>query len=199
MASEDSVACQDMCFYCFDVLHAQLSHRPPPPTPDFTNDPYPLFVTWKTDTGRGLHLRGCIGTFDGSGPLHSTLSSFAIKSAIHDHRFNPITLKELKTLQCGISLLTNFENGKDYLDWDIGTHGIEIEFLSSDGQRGRATYLPEVAVEQGWTKLEAIDSLLHKGGFRGVVTDDVRTSIQLRRYQSEKARATFSEWQAARS
>ncbi len=27
-----------------------------------------------------------------------------------------------------VSLLTNFENGEDYLDWTVGTHGIQITF-----------------------------------------------------------------------
>ena len=53
-----------------------------------------------------------------------------------------------------------------------------------------ATYLPEVALEQGWTKIEAIDSLLRKGGFVGKITEDVRRKIVLTRYQSSKHTVT---------
>lgn len=31
------VACREMCFFCFDVLHAYLYNLPPPPDPLFTN------------------------------------------------------------------------------------------------------------------------------------------------------------------
>lgn len=68
-----------------------------------------------------------------------------------------------------------------------------------NGRKTTATYLPEVMPEQGWTKVEAIDSLLRKGGFRARITDGVRSRIRLTRYQSEKARMTYSEWRELRS
>ena len=46
----------EMCYFCFDVLYCQLHNLPPPPAPAFTNDPFPLFVTWKI--GRDERLRG---------------------------------------------------------------------------------------------------------------------------------------------
>ncbi|CAG8837657.1 2245_t:CDS:2, partial [Gigaspora margarita] len=69
-------------------------------------------------------------------------------SAIHDRRFSPITARELSHLTCGVSLLTNFEDAEDYLDWEIGVHGIWIEFVDDYNRRRTATYLPEVAEEQ---------------------------------------------------
>jgi len=45
--------------------------------------------------------------------------------------------------------LLHFEEGKDYNDWEIGVHGIRIEFQNERGMRRTATYLPEVAEEQG--------------------------------------------------
>ena len=45
-----------MCYFCFDVLYCKLHNLPPPPAPAFTNDPFPLFVTWKI--GRDERLRG---------------------------------------------------------------------------------------------------------------------------------------------
>ena len=66
----------------------------------------------------------------------------------------------------------------------IGTHGIQIEF--QDGKLVRtATYLPEVAREQGWTKRQAIDSLMRKGGYKHKVTDEMRNNIKLTKYRSE--------------
>ena len=36
-----------------------------------------------------------------------------------DTRFSPISQSELKELHCGVSLLTNFENADNYLDWQV--------------------------------------------------------------------------------
>ena len=75
------------------------------------------------------------------------------------------------------------QDGADFADWDLGTHGIRIEFLSERGNKKTATFLPEVdflllrwdvnwlqvPLAQGWDKIQTIDSLLRKGGWRGQV------------------------------
>lgn len=43
----------------------------------------------------------------------------------------------------------------------------------------------------GWDHEQTIDSLLRKGGYKGPVTGEVRRSIKLTRYQSEKISVTF--------
>src|SRR6266498_1425361 len=103
-----------------------------------------------------------------------------------------------------VSLLTDFEQGESYLDWTIGVHGIQITFphpsyLSSPPSSGTpspfssaynlpritskqsfsATYLPDVIPEQGWDKIEAVDSAIHKAGWRGRITEDLRRSVKL--------------------
>src|SRR5580658_8272292 len=119
-----------------------------------------------------------------------------------------------------VSLLTDFEDGDSYLDWTIGVHGFYITFphpsllpasasnssapspLSSSSYLPRitskrsfsATYLPDVIPEQGWTKIEAIDSAIHKAGWTGQITDDIRRSVKLRRYQSRKCVVGWSEY-----
>ena len=40
-------------------------------------------------------------------------------SALKDNRFSPITKEEVPALHCAVSLLTNFEDGQDYLDWEV--------------------------------------------------------------------------------
>ncbi len=52
-----------------------------------------------------------------------------------------------------------------------------------------------MAGEQGWNHTEAIDSLLRKGGFKGPITDEVRRTIELTKYQSEKLTRSFNDWQ----
>lgn len=82
-------------------------------------------------------------------------------------------------------------------DWTVGTHGILIAF-NHGGQEYSATYLPEVAPEQGWSKEEAVASLIRKAGYRGGGLKDVVASIRLTRYQSSKAKLLYSEYKAAR-
>ncbi|GAB5586766.1 hypothetical protein Unana1_01666 [Umbelopsis nana] len=188
------VVSKQHCLYCFDVLAAHFEGREPIP-PEFDNDEYPLFVTWNLRKHGSYRLRGCIGNFDAL-PLHTGLKQYALTSALHDRRFNPISYKELTHLSCSVSLLTNFEKAKDYLDWDIGTHGVWIDFEDDSGRRRTATYLPEVIPEQNWDKIEAIDSLLRKGGFHGRITQSVRDSIRLKRYQSSKTEITYDQYAA---
>lgn len=46
----------------------------------------------------------------------------------------------------------------------------------------------------GWTKLEAIDSLIRKAGYNGPITDAVRKHIQLTRYQSSLFTMQYGEY-----
>ncbi|XP_068912684.1 AMMECR1-like protein isoform X1 [Tenebrio molitor] len=140
------VALPEMCFFCFDVLYCHLYNLAPPKTPTFSNDAYPLFVTWKI--GKDKRLRGCIGTFNAMN-LQSGLREYAVTSAFKDSRFSPVTREEFPKLSVSVSILRHFEDGDDYLDWEVGVHGIRIEFINEKGNKRTATYLPEVASEQG--------------------------------------------------
>ncbi|XP_075919977.1 AMMECR1-like protein [Petromyzon marinus] len=172
-SSSNMVASAEMCFYCFDVLYCQMHGYQAPRSPRFTNDAYPLFVTWKI--GRDKRLRGCIGTFSAMN-LHSGLREYTLTSALKDSRFPPVTREELPRLFCSVSLLTNFEDATDFLDWEVGVHGIRIEFVNEKGSKRTATYLPEVAEEQGWDQIQTVDSLLRKGGYKASISNDFRKS-----------------------
>jgi len=181
----------EMCFFCFDVLYCHLHELHPPEDPFFSNEMFPLFVTWKI--GKDERLRGCIGTFSEM-HLHSGLREYSITSAMKDSRFSPMTREEFPHLRVAVSILCQFEDGEDYLDWEVGVHGIRIEFYTERGSKKTATYLPEVATQQGWDKIQTIDSLLRKGGFKGQVTPEVRKSVRLVRYQSEKMTASYNDY-----
>uniref|UniRef100_A0A8D2K365 AMMECR nuclear protein 1 n=2 Tax=Theropithecus gelada TaxID=9565 RepID=A0A8D2K365_THEGE len=73
--SRKMVVSAEMCCFCFDVLYCHLYGYQQPRTPRFTNEPYPLFVTWKI--GRDKRLRGCIGTFSAMN-LHSGLREYTL-------------------------------------------------------------------------------------------------------------------------
>jgi len=47
---------------------------------------------------------------------------------------------------------------------------------------------------EGWDQIQTIDSLMRKGGYRGIITPEVRQSLKVTRYQSEKLTVTFSEY-----
>lgn len=184
---------KEMCFYCFDTLVSHLKSTTPPTPVNFEDDPYPLFITWKSDkTG---DLRGCIGTFKAIN-LHDGLREYTLESAMKDNRFPPISLDELNRLRVSVSLLIKFEEASDFFDWQLDLHGIQIEFHTERGVKRSATFLPEVAREAGWNKLQTIDALLRKGGYKGSITPEVRQSIKLTRYQSEKLTASYEEYES---
>lgn len=46
----------------------------------------------------------------------------------------------------------------------------------------------------GWDVTQTIDSLLRKGGFRGLVTPEIRKNIKLTRYRSEKVSVSYQDY-----
>jgi len=144
-------ATEDMCKLCFDVLIDKLlsqhglsqdpvnnlleSHLPP-------HTKCPLFVTWEMQQHHpsDYHLRGCIGTLSPR-TLRSSLGEYALTSALKDHRFNPISLQEVKYLRVAVSLLVNYEECANYKDWTVGLHGIIIKFHDGDSFRSGKYFL----------------------------------------------------------
>lgn len=154
----------------------------------------PLFVTWNIYKNGRHSLRGCIGTFEPQ-PLKTGLRDYASIAAFQDTRFSPIQSKDLPSLQVCVTLLTNFEAPvSDPLDWEIGLHGLRIKFLDNGRIRG-ATYLPDVAKEQGWTKEEAVISLMRKAGWDG---DERRwrnvEAFELIRYKGKKVSLDYDDY-----
>ena len=155
---------------------------------------HPLFVTWNTISPRtnDARLHGCIGTFSPL-PLSSGLRSYALTSAFDDTRFSPITLRELPSLSCAVTLLTDFEDAEDTEDWEVGLHGLRISF-EYKGRRLGATYLPDVAREQGWSREEAVVSLMRKAGWGGRREEWRGVRVKGVRYQGKKVSLGYEEW-----
>lgn len=165
---------------------------------------YPMFVTWNTLSRSGhKSLRGCIGTFEAL-PLEKGLESYALTSAFEDTRFSPIPEHLIPNLSCALTLLADFEECSGPLDWELSKHGIRISFTNRYRKYG-ATYLPDVATEQGWTMEETLESLMRKAGWEGSSRRSSRASTSTKpweevkdfkviRYTGLKASAKYSEW-----
>lgn len=177
---------KSLCIYAFDTLISIYNedHKFTFPK-QFKSQKYPLFVTWTT--GKSKDLRGCIGTF-ASGNLETQLPRFALVSALKDSRFDPISQKEIPSLNVEISLLINFHKAKNALDWEIGKHGIEIKY-----NKHTATFLPEVAKEQKWDKHTTLQHLLLKAGVYEKV-NDILDKIELTTYESITAEISYEEY-----
>ncbi|PNH06686.1 hypothetical protein TSOC_006903 [Tetrabaena socialis] len=184
---EPHIASREHAAFAFAVLHAHLAGTPPP-EPNFGDSLCALFVTWNTRSGSHWKLRGCIGSLEPR-QLHPALHDYALNSSLRDHRFSPIKLRELPSLQC---------KAAGWQDWDVGTHGIIIR-LGGPEQRGvrrTATFLGGVAPEQGWDRAQAVGGGVRKAGYAGPITAAGGEAICLERYQSTVAGGAYEEYAA---
>lgn len=113
--------------------------------------PSPAFVTVFV---KG-ELRGCIGTIGSGEPLYKVVQEKARDAAFHDSRFSPVTAGELKDLKIEISILENPQRMNSPEQLVLGRHGIMV--FSPSGRSG--LFLPEVSVEQKWTREEFLDAV----------------------------------------
>ncbi len=186
----DSPELKLLCVFVFDVLISKLTHKNMQTyfPPSLINEKFPVFVTWST--GKEQNLRGCIGTFYPD-DLEKNLQNYALTAAFEDSRFPPINEKEIPSLNCGISLLINFEDAKNCYDWEVGKHGIQIFF--EDHGKHSATFLPEVPIEHNMNKKTTLEHLIEKAGYYGKL-EDIDKKIKMRRYQSIKLFMTYDEY-----
>lgn len=113
------------------------------------------FVTLK----KGGELRGCIGTIPPVQPLFEAVAENAVNAALNDRRFSPVQASELEGMEVEVSVLSPLTPIDTLEKFELGKHGI---VLSKQGRR--AVFLPEVAVEQGWTREETLTQLALKAG-----------------------------------
>jgi len=94
-------------------------------------------------------LRGCIGRFVADEPLYATIQKMAVAAATQDYRFSVVEKDEMKEIELEISVLTPLKKIESIEEIEMGKHGIYIKRGFASG-----TFLPQVAVETGWTKEE---------------------------------------------
>jgi AMMECR1 domain-containing protein len=80
----------------------------------------------------------------------------------------------------------------------VGTHGIRILFVDARGRERSATFLPEVAAEQGWDRMQTLEALVRKSGCREAVTEELLAQVKLTRYKSSKSSLTWHEYDSRR-
>lgn len=88
----------------------------------------------------------------------------------------------------------NFEDIKDPLGWEVGKHGIEIEF-SKNNRDYAATFLPDVIEEENWDQVTALRYLVEKAGYRQGY-ENVKDLIKVRTYESQKEKMDYPEYLA---
>ena len=103
------------------------------------------FVTLHKDGA----LRGCIGRFMADEPLYAIIQKMAIAAATQDSRFPTVELDEMESIDIEISVLTPLKEIDSIDEIEMGRHGIYIKKGFASG-----TFLPQVALETGWTKEE---------------------------------------------
>lgn len=131
-----------------------------------------MFVTWEKKSFHDYDLRGCIGCLS---PLKlSNMENYAKQSAFNDPRFDPINESEISKLRCTVSLLHTYEKVNNVYDWEVGKHGITINF----GSYYSATFLPEVAEEQNWDQKKTVEALIRKAGYRKQITKYINLNLE---------------------
>lgn len=146
--------------------------------PSTLSEPGASFVTLKKST----QLRGCIGSLEAQRPLAEGVAHNAYAAAFLDHRFAPLSVKELPEIELHISVLSvpepiSFDNEDDLVAQIIpGVDGLILE----DGVH-RGTFLPSV-----WESLsDAASFLQHLKQKAGLPADYWSPSLKVFRYTSE--------------
>jgi AMMECR1 domain-containing protein len=81
----------------------------------------------------------------------------------------------------------------------VGTHGLIIDFQDPlSGAARSATYLPEIAERERWSRRAAIESLIRKAGYSGAIGDALLRSLRVTRYQSSPLTRRYEEFEEAR-
>ncbi len=136
--------------------------------PSFTREAG-AFVT----LNKNGELRGCIGNLVGNKPLYLTVRDMAVEAAVSDPRFTPVRSEELKDIEIEISVLSPMNKVDDPAKIRLGVDGVLVRRGFRSG-----VFLPQVAVETGWSKEEFLSNLCsHKAGLSPNAWKDKETEL----------------------
>jgi AmmeMemoRadiSam system protein A len=114
-----------------------------------------VFVTLRI----GEDLRGCIGYVEPLFPLAIATQEVAVKAAMEDPRFMPVTPLELDKIIIEISVLSPLSDLKNIEKIEIGKHGLVI-----DAGYRRGLLLPQVATEYHLDRKQFLKQTALKAG-----------------------------------
>jgi len=117
-------------------------------------------------------LRGCIGHMLPVRALIEDIKVLAKESAFHDPRFPALSLKELKSIDIEISVLSPLEISSPE-KVIVGKHGIIMKNGYNTG-----VLLPQVPVEQCWNIEEFLSNTCRKAGMQNDCWKDTNTQIE---------------------
>lgn len=103
-------------------------------------------------------LRGCIGKIETDAPLYKTVPTTTRDAALSDSRFNALTADEIPHITMHLSILSSPQK-ITYQHIVVGKDGVILQLDNKS-----ALFLPEVALEQKWTKEQMLDNLALKAG-----------------------------------
>ncbi len=107
----------------------------------------------------GGELRGCIGTLAPTGDLTRMISEYALRAALEDPRFPPLSKAELAGCRIEVSVLTAPERIDGPEQIEIGRDGLIVEM-----GRHRGLLLPQVATEWGFDAERFLAEVSRKAG-----------------------------------
>ncbi len=119
-------------------------------------------------------LRGCIGYMEPVLPLAEVVAEVAVKAALDDPRFPPLTREEFDRADLEISVLSQLRRVHAIEEVIVGTHGLMLEMGF-----GKGVLLPQVATEYGWNAEEFLEAVSRKSGLHKLAwkEPDARISV----------------------
>ena len=105
------------------------------------------------------NVRGCIGSVEAFEPLADNLRRNAENAAFADPAFPPLEADELNFVTLEVSVISSLRRLDAPEAFAPGRDGL----LFVCGGR-RAVFLPQVALEMGWSAEETLDNLARKAG-----------------------------------
>lgn len=133
-------------------------------------EPRGAFVTIRI----GRELRGCIGYMESLLPLAEVVAEVAVKAALDDPRFPPLSVEELDKVKLEISILSPMKRIHHMEQVIVGTHGLMLELGFSKG-----VLLPQVATEYGWDAEQFLEAVCRKSGLHRLAWKDPDAKISV--------------------
>jgi len=122
-------------------------------------------------------LRGCIGHVEPDEALGRLIPRMAVAACSSDPRFPGVDARELSNIDLEISVLGPLEAIASPEEFEIGRHGLVVEF-----EWHRGLLLPQVATEWNWDRETFLAHTCQKAG---LPRDAWRRGAKLFRFEAE--------------